>query len=41
MEFFRNPKINFVGAMKPAFTISMILLIGLAGVADRCTAARI
>jgi preprotein translocase subunit SecF len=27
MEFFRNPKINFVGAMKPAFTVSVILLL--------------
>jgi preprotein translocase SecF subunit len=27
MEFFRNPKINFVGAMKIAFTISAILVI--------------
>jgi preprotein translocase subunit SecF len=27
MEFFRNPKINFVGAMKPAFTISAILVV--------------
>jgi preprotein translocase subunit SecF len=30
MEFFRNPKINFVGAMKPAFTISMILILASA-----------
>lgn len=30
MEFFRNPKINFVGAMKPAFTVSVILLIAAA-----------
>ncbi len=28
MEFFRNSKINFVGAMRPAFTISTILVIG-------------
>jgi preprotein translocase subunit SecF len=27
MEFFRNPKFNFVGAMKPAFTVSMLLLL--------------
>jgi preprotein translocase subunit SecF len=27
MEFFRDPKINFVGAMKPAFTISAVLVI--------------
>jgi preprotein translocase subunit SecF len=27
MEFFRNPKINFVGAMKPAFIASVILVI--------------
>ena len=27
MEFFRNPKINFVGAMRPVFTISAILVI--------------
>jgi preprotein translocase subunit SecF len=27
MEFFRNPKINFVGAMKPAFTLSAILVV--------------
>ena len=27
MEFFRNPKINFVGAMKPAFTISAVLVV--------------
>jgi preprotein translocase subunit SecF len=27
MEFFRNPKINFVGAMKPVFTISVILVL--------------
>jgi preprotein translocase subunit SecF len=27
MEFFRNPKINFVGAMRPVFTISIILVI--------------
>ena len=27
MEFFRNPSINFVGAMKPAFTVSMILIL--------------
>ena len=27
MEFFRNPHINFVGAMKPAFTVSMILIL--------------
>ncbi len=27
MEFFRNPKINFVGAMRPVFTISVILVI--------------
>ncbi len=27
MEFFRNPKINFVGAMKPVFTVSAILVI--------------
>jgi preprotein translocase subunit SecF len=26
MEFFRNPNINFMGAMKPAFTISAILV---------------
>ncbi|RKZ16116.1 protein translocase subunit SecF [bacterium] len=26
MEFFRNPKINFVGSMKPAFTLSMVLV---------------
>ncbi|MBD3222866.1 protein translocase subunit SecF [bacterium] len=30
MEFFRNPKINFVGAMRPAFTVSVILLIAAA-----------
>ncbi len=27
MEFFRNPKINFVGGMKPAFTISAVLVL--------------
>jgi preprotein translocase subunit SecF len=27
MEFFRDPKINFVGAMKPVFTISILLVI--------------
>jgi preprotein translocase subunit SecF len=27
MEFFRNPNINFVGAMKPAFTVSAILVL--------------
>ncbi len=27
MEFFRNPKINFVGAMKPAFTLSAVLVL--------------
>ncbi|MEZ4387797.1 MAG: protein translocase subunit SecF [Candidatus Krumholzibacteriia bacterium] len=27
MEFFRNPKINFVGAMRPAFTISTLLVL--------------
>lgn len=27
MEFFRNPNINFVGAMKGAFSLSMVLLI--------------
>jgi len=27
MEFFRDPKINFVGAMKPAFTISAVLVL--------------
>jgi len=27
MEFFQNPKINFVGAMKPAFMISAILVV--------------
>ena len=27
MEFFRNPNINFVGAMKPAFTLSVVLVI--------------
>ncbi len=27
MEFFRNPNINFVGAMKPAFTTSVVLLL--------------
>jgi len=27
MEFFRDPKINFVGAMKPVFTISAILVV--------------
>jgi preprotein translocase SecF subunit len=27
MEFFRDPKINFVGAMKAAFTISAILVV--------------
>ena len=26
MELFRNPKINFMGAMKPAFVISMLLI---------------
>jgi len=26
MEFFRNPKINFVGSMKGAFTVSMVLI---------------
>ena len=26
MEFFRDPKINFVGGMKVAFTASMILV---------------
>jgi preprotein translocase SecF subunit len=26
MEFFRNPNINFTGAMKPAFTVSVILV---------------
>jgi len=27
MEFFRDPKINFVGAMKPAFTVSAVLVL--------------
>ncbi len=27
MEFFRNPNINFVGAMKPAFSFSAIVLV--------------
>jgi preprotein translocase SecF subunit len=27
MEFFRNPQINFVGAMKTAFTISVVLVV--------------
>lgn len=27
MELFRNPKLNFVGAMKPAFTFSILLLV--------------
>ncbi len=27
MEFFRNPNINFTGAMKPAFTFSAILVV--------------
>ncbi len=27
MEFFRNPNINFVGAMKPAFSFSAIILV--------------
>ncbi len=27
MEFFRNPNINFVGAMKPAFSFSAVLLV--------------
>ena len=27
MEFFRDPKINFVGAMKPVFTISAVLVV--------------
>jgi preprotein translocase SecF subunit len=27
MEFFRDPKINFVGAMKPAFILSAILVV--------------
>ena len=27
MEFFRNPKFNFVGGMKPAFTVSAILVV--------------
>jgi preprotein translocase subunit SecF len=27
MEFFRDPKINFVGAMKPVFTISVLLVL--------------
>jgi preprotein translocase SecF subunit len=27
MEFFKDPKINFVGAMKPAFTISAVLVL--------------
>ncbi|MCP4290718.1 MAG: protein translocase subunit SecF [bacterium] len=26
MEFFRNPNINFIGAMKPAFTFSVVLI---------------
>jgi preprotein translocase subunit SecF len=30
MEFFRSPKINFVRAMRPAFTVSVILLIAAA-----------
>jgi len=27
MEFFKNPNINFVGAMKPAFIISVVLIV--------------
>ena len=27
MEFFKNPKINFVGGMKTAFTLSMVLVL--------------
>ena len=27
MEFFRNPKINFIGSMKGAFIVSMVLVI--------------
>jgi preprotein translocase SecF subunit len=27
MEFFRNPNINFVGAMKPAFSLSAVVLV--------------
>ena len=27
MEFFKDPKINFVGAMKPAFILSAILVV--------------
>jgi len=27
MEFFRNPNINFVGGMKPAFTTSVVLIV--------------
>ena len=27
MEFFRNPSINFVGAMKPAFSFSAVILV--------------
>lgn len=30
MEIFRNPKINFVGAMRPAFTISALLVLASA-----------